>query len=87
MVAKLLTNYFNTMTQRELTIIKQLLTDYGAMLEERDDFKAHDLRRLLDRSLRAIEREQQENRNDHLIDTLKSWLKNTWTYLFPNRKK
>lgn len=75
------------MTQRELTIIKQLLTDYGIMLEQRDDFKAQDLRRLLDRSLRAIEREQQDNRNDHLIDTLKSWLKNTWNYLFPSHKR
>ena len=75
------------MTQRELTIIKQLLTDYGVMLAEREDFKAQDLRRLLDRSLRAIEREQQDNRNDHLIDTIQSWAKNTWHYLFPSHKR
>ena len=75
------------MTQRELTIIRQLLTAYHEELRDRTSHTDADKRRLIDRSLRALDREQQENRNEHLADTFKSWLKNTWTYLFPNRKK
>ena len=69
------------MTQREITIIRQLLTDYYGELSKRTDSRSTDHRRLIDRSLRALDREQQENRNDHLADTFKSWLKNTKNYL------
>lgn len=69
------------MTQRELTIMKQLLTDYYGELAKRDDIRSADHRRLIDRSLKAIAREQQDNRNEHLLDTLKSWLRNTKSYL------
>lgn len=69
------------MTQREITIIRQLLTDYSGELSKRTDSRSTDHRRLIDRSLRALDREQQDNRNDHLADTFKSWLKNTKSYL------
>ena len=69
------------MTQRELTIIRQLLTDYYGELSKRTDPRSTDHRRLIDRSLRALDREQQDNRNEHLADTFKSWLKNTKSYL------
>ena len=75
------------MTQRELTIIKQLLTDFYAELSKRNDVRSTDHRRLIDRSIRAIDREQQGNRNSHLIDTIQSWAKNTWTYLFRQSKR
>lgn len=69
------------MTQREITIIRQLLTDYSGELSKRTDSRSTDHRRLIDRSLRALDREQQENRNDHLADTFNSWLKNTKRYI------
>lgn len=69
------------MTQREITIIRQLLTDYYGELSKRTDTQSSDHRRLIDRSLRALDREQQENRNEHLADTFRSWLKNTKSYL------
>ena len=69
------------MTQREITIIKQLLTAYHEELRDRVGYADADKRRLIDRSLRALDREQQENRNEHLADTFKSWLKNTKNYL------
>lgn len=75
------------MTQRELTIIRQLLTAYLSELRDRIGYADIDKRRLIDKSIRAIDREQQINRNDHLIDTLKSWLKNTKNYLFRRRAK
>lgn len=75
------------MTQRELAIIKQLLTAYHEELRGRVGYADADKRRLIDRSLRAIDREQQDNRNDHLIETIQSWAKNTWHYLFPSRKR
>ncbi|MBP3350066.1 MAG: hypothetical protein J6L03_05495 [Bacteroidaceae bacterium] len=51
------------MTQREITIIQQLLTDYYGELSKRTDTRSSDHRRLIDRSIRALDREQQENRN------------------------
>ncbi|MBO7280743.1 MAG: hypothetical protein J6V00_06215 [Bacteroidaceae bacterium] len=51
------------------------------MLRDRAGYADADKRRLIDRSLRALDREQQENRNEHLADTFKSWLKNTKSYL------
>lgn len=75
------------MTQRELTIIRQLLTDYYAILSKQTDFRSDDQRRLIDRSFRAIAREQQDNRNEYLLDTLSSWLKNTWNYLCRKDKR
>lgn len=69
------------MTQREITIIKQLLADYYGELSKCTDTRSTDHRRLIDRSLRALDREQQENRNEHLIDTFEKWLKNTKNYL------
>lgn len=69
------------MTQLEITIIRQLLTDYSGELSKRTDSRSTDHRRLIGRSLRALDREQQDNRNDHLADTFKSWLKNTKNYL------
>lgn len=80
-------NYNNNMTQRELTIIRQLLTAYLGELRDRTGYADIDKRRLIDKSIRAIDREQQINRNDHLIDTLKSWVKNTKNYLFRCRAK
>lgn len=75
------------MTQREITIIKQLLTAYHEELRDRVCYADADKRRLIDRSLRALDREQQDNRNDHLIDTFQSWAKNTWNYIFRNHKR
>ena len=69
------------MTQREITIIRQLLTDYYGELSKRTDARSSDHRRLIDRSLRALDREQQDNRNEHLAETFKSWLRNTKKYL------
>ena len=69
------------MTQREITIIRQLLIAYHEELRNRTGYTDADKRRLIDRSLRALDREQQDNRNDHLIDTFKSWLRNTKKYL------
>lgn len=69
------------MTQREITVIRQLLTAYHEELRDRVGYADADKRRLIDRSLRALDREQQDNRNDHLIDTFKSWLRNTKSYL------
>lgn len=75
------------MTQRDITIIRQLLTDYYGELSKRTDTRSSDHRRLIDRSLRALDREQQENRNEHLADTIQSWLKNTKNYLFRKLKR
>lgn len=69
------------MTQRQLVIIKQLLTDYYRVLATKGDYRTADHRRLIEKSLKAIESEQQENRNTHLVDTFKSWARNTWRYL------
>lgn len=69
------------MTQREITIIRQLLTAYHEELRYRTGYTDADKRRLIDRSLRALDREQQENRNEHLVDTFQSWLRNTKRYL------
>lgn len=70
------------MTQRELTIIEQLLVDYLALISKRDDAQSKDKCRQINRILRAVATEKQHNRNNNLIDTIKSWLKNTATYLF-----
>lgn len=69
------------MTQREITIIRQLLIAYHEELRNRTGYTDADKRRLIDRSLRALDREQQENRNEHLVDTFQSWLRNTKKYL------
>ena len=75
------------MTQRELTIIRQLLTAYLGELRDRTGYADIDKRRLIDKSIRAIDREQQSNRNNHLLETFQSWLKNTKNYLFRCRAK
>lgn len=69
------------MTQREITIIRQMLTEYYRELSKRSDIRSADNCRLINRSLRALDREQQEKRNEHITDTFKSWLKNTKNYL------
>lgn len=70
------------MTQRELTIIEQLLIDYHNILIKREDVRSQDDVRQLNRVLRAVANEKQNNRNRNLHNTFKQWLKNTWTYLF-----
>lgn len=69
------------MTQREITIIEQQLINYYRILSMREDVQSRDDCRLIEKALRSLSREKQENRNEHLIDTIKSWLKNTMTYL------
>ena len=69
------------MTQRELTVIEQLLIDYHNILIKREDIRSKDDVRQINRVLRAVANEKQKNRNRNLNTTFRQWVKNTWTYL------
>ncbi len=69
------------MTQRELTVIEQLLIDHHNILIKREDIRSKDDVRQINRVLRAVANEKQKNRNRNLNTTFRQWLKNTWTYL------